>query len=563
MKKYLSLLCLTFLFVWNFANIYWAETWWQPATGFELSVKPTSTKIWEAVDLTVKAVDKSWKVVKDYQWVVYVTVENDNKATVPYSEWYQFTPEDLWQKTFSKWLTFTKEWTMKVVVLDIENEQMEWSVDVKVWAWETSNNSAATWDLTITSPDNWMTVPWDAVTISWVGKKNSKVKFLLNWKEVTDLATQSDEKWNFSVEMTWLWENNVIEVKVVDWSDKTIAQSEKITVTTESSWPVFKNVTIKEWKEAPISSQINISVTADSWLKEVTASLWEDSQNLTESTSNPWVYEWKLTLPNASWDYPIDIFIKNELWKTTSKKAAIKIKALESNVFMNIKAIAEDRKVSFNFSVNPDKPEYKKFKIKYWTAPDTLKTEWDTQVKESISFEKEKIKDWAWYKWYINWLDPAVWKYYFQFFPVDVDWKEISWIKSDIVEVAFWLLSAGGNCTISNIGWLKAKKNWDVMELTWNSLPEVTWYNVYKKSKDGFTLIENVKINKYTINISWDKIKYEEFAVKATCWNWENASESKDFSNATKVQTWPAQIAIIVGLSMIISFFVLRRRSSK
>jgi len=32
---------------------------------------------------------------------------------------------------------------------------------------------------------------------------------------------------------------------------------------------------------------------------------------------------------------------------------------------MNVKAVTSDKKVTFSFEVNPDKPEYAKFKFRY------------------------------------------------------------------------------------------------------------------------------------------------------------------------------------------------------
>lgn len=585
MKKFISVLTVGLLLTYSFSWVFAATTGtsgsrsvatWATAANskvdhFELSTNPSSTKIWEAIDLTVKAVDTSWNVKKDYAGTIYISVDNDTKATVPYSDWYQFTAADLWQKTFSKWLSFTKEGKMKVVVMDIENDSLEWELEVTVGATTSwwSEVSQANWDITITSPDNGMTISENKITVSWTSKKNSKVKYFLNWKELKDLESQTDEKWAFSTEIKNLTQSaNVIQVKVLDGNDKIIAASSNLSVNIENSGPVFKWLTIKEWEQAPAWSEINITMTADSGLSDANVTLSDDTQPLIESTKTPWTYEWKLTLPVAAWDYSIDVSLKNNLWKATSKKAVATIKAIESNIFKNIKSVTWDKKVTFTFEVTPDKPEYIKFKFTYWTNAETLKTAWDTQNKESITFEKAKIKSQTGssYNWYISWLDPAAGKYFFQISPLDKDWKVISWIQSDVVEVDFVLDAASGEgkCTISNVSWLKAIKSSDVSELTWDALPEATSYNVYKKWEDGqFTLIENVTINKYTLNIANDKVKYDDFAIKATCGQWETKIESWEFSNVTKVQTWPGQVVLLLWASLIIWFLLVRRKFAK
>ncbi|MDD2565588.1 MAG: hypothetical protein PHZ26_03280 [Candidatus Gracilibacteria bacterium] len=575
MKKIISttsvLLLLSTSFVGVFAASGATTTTTKTSTSskvdhFTVTTNPTSTKVGEAIDLTVTAVDSAGNTKKDYAGDIYIAVDNDSKATVPFTDGFQFKAEDLGSKTFSKGLSFTKTGKMKVVVLDIENDQLEGSVDVTVTDGTEGNAGDSTGDITIISPDNGMTISDNKVTVSGTTKKNSKVKFFLNGTEMKDLETQTDDKGAFTTEMKDLTQStNIIKVKALDGTDKIIAESSDISINIETSGPLFKSLSVIEGAEAPSGSEINLTLLADSGLSEVTATLGEVVQPLIESTTSPGTYEGKVTLPSIEGDYSIDINLKSSLGKTTVKKSAATIKAFNSNIFMNIKAITSDTKVNFTFDVTPDKPEYTKFKFKYGTSSETLKTAGDTQNKESITFEKEKIKSSTGtsYSWYVSGLDSTVGKYYFQINPVDKDGKDISGVQSEIVEVDFGLNSAG-TCMISNVSGLKATKNGDVVELSWDALPEATDYNVYKKGEDGnFTLIESVKINKYTLNLSSDKIKYDEFAIKAACTDGEKKIESNDYSNVTKVQTGPAQLAFLLGVSLLIGFFLVRRRYSK
>ncbi len=554
MKKVLSIITLMSLFTFNFSLVN-AATWSQSDSTskvdhFEVTTSPTSTKIWEAIDLIVKAVDKAWNVKKDYLWTIYVSVDNDSKATVPYVDWYQFVVADLWQKTFSKWLSFTKEWKITVTVLDIDNDNLEWTTEVTVSSAGTT--STTKWEITISSPDNGVTISDSKVKVTWNSRKNSKLKFFLNTKEVWE--SQTSEDWSFAYDMEWLVPgDNAINVQVLDWTDKVIAESDKIFVKLESSWPIFKNVIIKEWNEAQAWSQINIQVMAEEWLTEASVSI-NGIQEILKESATAWVYEWKITLPDQSWDYNVDVTLKNSLGKVTTKTSAITIKT-GKNIFENVKSQVSDKKVTFTFTADQyqDQNKIVKFKIKYGTWIDLL-------TNESITFEKEKIKSPSdgTYSWYIWGLDMA--KYYFQIYPLDKDQKEITWVKSDIIE-ADLSLSSAWKCMISNIANVKVIKKWDVTELSWDSIPDASSYNVYKKDSNGnLNLIENVTINKYTINISWDKISYDEFAIKWVCGDKE--SESVDYSNVVKVQTWPAQIAILIFISLIFAmlYFFIRRK---
>ncbi len=546
MRKIISAIALIWIFTSNIVSLNAAV--WATADHFVVTASPTSTKVWEAIDLTVKAVDASGNTVKNYTWMIYISSDTDTKATVPYSDGYQFVPADLWAKTFSKWLSFTKEWKMKIVVLDLENENLEWSTEVTVWNGATTS-TGTTSEITITSPDNGMTTSSEEITVSGTAKKNSKIKYILNTKEAW--TNQSDSAWNFTYNMTNLtaWEN-VIEVKVVDGTDKVIATSDKITIKVDATGPVLKNIVIKEWKEVPAGSNVTVEITSDVSLSEVSASIWDFNQVLKE-TATPGVYSWSLTIPAEPGDYPVNVTLKSALWKTTTRNNALSIKATESNIFQNVKSLIWDKKVNFTFDLKQDSEKITKFKFKYGTG-----TELD---KESITFDKDKIKNASGsLAWYVGSLE--ITKYNFEIIPLDKDSKELPG-KSDMIEVDLSLNSGSNKCMISNITGLKVTKNWDVSELSWDATLEATSYNVYKKWEDGnFSLIENVKTNKYTVNISPDKVKYEDFAVKWVCGDWDNQNESADYSNVTKVQTWPAQIIALILLSLTWAYFYMRRR---
>lgn len=94
------------------------------ATKFELTLSQ-SAKVGEALDLGVKVIGKDGEIVKDYVGTVYVTVDNDSKATLPYPDGYTFVSGDQGQKTFSKGLAFSKEGTMTVSVTDIDDDKVE------------------------------------------------------------------------------------------------------------------------------------------------------------------------------------------------------------------------------------------------------------------------------------------------------------------------------------------------------------------------------------------------------------------------------------------------------
>ena len=112
---------------------------------------------------------------------------------------------------------------------------------------------------------------------------------------------------------------------------------------------------------------------------------------------------------------------------------------------------------------------------------------------------------------------------------------------------------------------MKVTKLKDKSIISWETQEAAEGYNVYKK--DATTgernLIETVSENKYAVYSVWDEDLYEEFSVKAVAKNeeWENM-ESPEFSQMVKVQTWPAEIALLLFLSMIIGYMIMRKRNA-
>lgn len=79
------------------------------ADHFEVTIK-SPVRVGEAADMVVKVLDKAGALKKDYDGTIYVTVDNDSKATVPYADdGYTFKNADQGTITFSKGLSFTKE----------------------------------------------------------------------------------------------------------------------------------------------------------------------------------------------------------------------------------------------------------------------------------------------------------------------------------------------------------------------------------------------------------------------------------------------------------------------
>lgn len=537
---------------------------------FSLTVNQ-SAKVGEALDLTVKALDKDGGTVADYAGTVYVTVDNDSKATLPYAEGYTFVAADQGAKTFSKGLAFSKVGNMTVSVIDIDDDKVEGIAKVNVTEGDVGPGVTGNEAVTLSAPESGSTVSGTETNVVGTTKKNSKFQVFLNGTKSGE--GQSDDKGAILYKLKGLSEeNNVLEVKVLDGSDKEAGTSGKISFKLAADkGPEFKSLTVKEGKSVKAGTVLNVTVTAEPKLKEVSVSLGDSIEvfkeqssgvtagNVTVGGTGEGIYVGTLTAPTASGSYPIDVTLTSDLGKKTVKNAAETITVLETPkmAYENVKIESGDKRVTFTFDVVNPVESVSKFKFSYGTESGALS-------KESVSFEKSKIAvtgtgasaSGSTYKWYVDGLEPG--KYFFKIAGLDVAGSPVTATESDVFESDIALNSAGV-CTIANVSGLKVAKSDDQSVLSWDSIPEALSYNVYKKDASGaYVLVENVKVTSYTVHLAKDAVKYEDFAVKAVCS--DAATESADYAEATKVQTGPAQVIALLSLALGIGFFITRRR---
>lgn len=560
MKRFLSLLSVAAIASQSLATMSFAA---EAVDTDHLEVTAvSSTKVGEAIDLTVKAVAKDGSVVPTYAGTVFVIVDNDNKATVPYAEGYTFTAADQGKKTFSKGLSFTKEGTFKVTVSDFDKPKIEGTVKVAVTGGGNSTGATGSELVTITSPDKGSTLGGKDLSITGTTKKNSKVQLFLNGSKA--LESQTDDKGTFLFQVKDVDQvDNIFSVKVLDGSDKVIGESEKINVKVGSEGPAFKSLTFSGGTTVQAGAVLEATVVADAGLKEVSLSI-GDSTEMLKETATGGTYMGSITVPSAAGSGTVDVTLKNDLGKSTVKKAAATLTITEAPkpAFKNIKVETTDKKATFTFELENDTADIKKFEFTYSTggvsvsAPGANVSSGTGTEKKVITYDKEKIKNGSGaYTWYISGLEIA--KYTVTIAGVGADGKTLSGVVSDAIE-ADLSLGAAGKCTIANVSGLKTTVSKDSTILSWDTIPEAVSYKVYKKDKDGkFVFIEETKTPTYTIHVSSGPVKYEEFSVKAVC---ADKTESAAFSPTTKVKTGPAELFLLAMLATGIAYAIIRRK---
>lgn len=100
--------------------------------------------------------------------------------------------------------------------------------------------------------------------------------------------------------------------------------------------------------------------------------------------------------------------------------------------------------------------------------------------------------------------------------------------------------------------------------LTWDKLEDAESYNVYRiidMDRNIIEFVQNTKDPIFEVYITWEEIKYEYFAIKAQAKDddtWE--SYEWDLSDATKIQTWPEMIILLLVALLLWWLFLFWRQ---
>ena len=137
-------------------------------SAFVVSVDPSTLKVGEPADLTIKALDSNGDVLTDYQGDIIITVVdkegNDldiSDYVVPNDGTYEFTEEDQGVKTFTKGLIINKAGDFYVKVEDFDTGKSG-EVAVKV----VTSSSALRGKVDIISPTKNEVITTDSFTVA-------------------------------------------------------------------------------------------------------------------------------------------------------------------------------------------------------------------------------------------------------------------------------------------------------------------------------------------------------------------------------------------------------------
>jgi len=484
---------------------------------FVVSVEPSTIKIWQSADITIKAVDQEGNIVNTYNWDILIMVMNGDQEldssdyTAPNNWTYSFTDQDQWTRKFTKGLIINKQWNFKVRVEDFDTSKY-WEEDIKVVS---ANANLVAWNVKIMTPQNWETITSSILSIagSAVDYKNSKFQVLLDWNVTTEWLV--DNAWNIQIQVGNLSNGkHKIQLQILDINWKVIAKSKILDITVNIKKTLFKKISILPANNIDQGTKVTINVDTDESVSSAVltiANYWEYPM-----TS---VWMWKYTaqfIANTPWKFNVSLKLTSKNWE--KKYTDIdKIVVIEHIWVQDVKFVRDNnaKNISLNWKFTWQVPA---FKVEYWTEHNIY------TFSGVVSTNKYVIKNIG--------LDKT---YFIKIIPTDTNGNKI-WDESKEIVVEPNMKKAA-SCTIDNIKTHVIIK-WTWHYFVWSKAPWAVKYIVYKwKNPSDLSEIATLTWTEYKLpydpNSKYKKYAY--FTVKAVC----DDGSMKQIDKVKKIVVWP------------------------
>lgn len=381
------------------------------------------------------------------------------------------------------------------------------------------------------------------MTVSGKTRKNSRVNLSLNGQDAGNVVSDNDGL--FTKEIPNITqENNILKATLVDAAGATIATSPDVKFAKSNDTSSVYGLSIQPGTTVAASTGITLTIDAIKGLSEVTATI--DGTLLKAKETSEGKYTIETNAPQKPGTYPIKVTAKTITNQETVKDALAMLTVQEATpvaapapAFRNVKAETKDQRITFSFAVDNVPANLENFHITYGTGSFV-----NTQPAKNI------LKDGI-YTWYIANLAPGEYTFRLQ------GQTATGGLISDLVSEPITATIGVASCTVSNVGKIHISTDSSKSILTWDAVPGATAYNVYRIVDGKYNLVQKVDTPSYTLFLSRGAVTYNDFAVKALC---GDNTESKDYSQASKVQTGPGAIAFIVIISGILAGVALHKR---
>lgn len=364
------------------------------AVSFEI-MAPTTATAGEAIDVTVRALDKEKKTATEYRGsVTFLTDWIGDTVPMP-GRSIAFSAEDQGEKKFSKGVIFKKPGKNKLIVSDVDGDvRGEVTITVVEGAGGSTNSEG---EISIITPENNGKITSNTLSVSGKTRKNSKVTLKLNGTDVGSVI--SDDAGLFTKEIQGIsQENNILSASLIDANNAVIGKPAEVNFTRVNESGSIYGLTIAPSTKVEVSSEITLTIEAVKGLAEVSAVL--DGTSMTAKEVSDGKYTIKTTAPAKEGEYPITVNAKTVTGQSTVKEnmAALMVspKAVDAPLpaFKNIKAVTQDSRVTFSFEIENTPADLDAFKITHGATGSIMTHQANSIVKNGV------------YTWYVDQLPP-------------------------------------------------------------------------------------------------------------------------------------------------------------
>lgn len=565
MKKFFVLFIALFISLCSLITFWFAQS---NIDWFIIETNPETFDANETVDLTITAV-KDWEVYTDYMgtvvmWIVELT---SDEYSMPAQSIYTFTAEDLWSKTFSKWLSIYQDGTYTLKVEDIAWDSIE---EITIVIWDPSITDEAI-EINIVSPSQATTESDPSIDV--VGNApelpNANIDLYLNNQLVW--STRTNGLWDFNatiMEETIIksWDN-IIVAKSFDLNGNLIWESSEIPFVYSpasddviESFEVLPSNIIDQWEKFTVNLLVDDSVTSAilnlSNGKQYPMDFVENGSFTKEFTpeftwsANISVVLFRQSLMNNFDDletlnvnpvHNVSEVITGDVQTGSVDVMTWDVDVLTGITIQNLKVESDSVDGSvINLSWEDVSPSGK-YKLAYGNDRNTL--------SNSIDLDTNQVM--------IENLDPETF-YYFQVGALDENSHEI-WEKSNIVEYKF---SPEVSCIVENIKVEQKEEDWRYFL----DRDEVEWalkYEIYKAEfkQDNIVMSDMNKVYEtteteyeYPFNPNAESEEFAYYAVSAICSN----GQTLQIDDVKEVQVWPMDNLILVIVLALLWFSVFK-----
>lgn len=349
-------------------------------SGFAIEDLPATASVNESLSVTVSAVDGLGNTIANYTGTIRFSVSDAN-ASLP--DDYTFTENDLGTHTFNLALSFATEGTQTLSVIDSDNEDLKGEAIIEIGNDQTNDTTTSTGaTFTLLSPVEG-TVSENTVTVSGITSSGLTVQVYDNDSQMATTIAGADGSFSYTSDPL-VDGTHRISVIVVDGNGNTVAASNSVNVTIDTTGPTLDAIMVEPEGELNPSAPITITLYSEPNLTQAAVVLNDSITDLTEQSDQPGVYMATVTTPAETGTYNIDVMLSDQLSNgiTYTQKTTITVTQEETVVLPDqvsgVTAVAGDGTVTLGWESVGSDTTVTNYRIYYGPSETGLYTTVDT-----------------------------------------------------------------------------------------------------------------------------------------------------------------------------------------